>query len=81
VNLGNPDEVTMLELAQKIIDLTGSRSKIVFAPLPEDDPRRRRPDIERARHDLGWQPEIPLEQGLQETIRYFRQLLAEMPRS
>ena len=81
VNLGNPDEVTMLELAKKIIDITGSSSQIAFAPLPEDDPRRRRPDIQRAKRDLGWQPEIPLEEGLQETIGYFRQLLAEMPRS
>jgi len=81
VNLGNPNEVTMLELAQKIIDGTGSSSKIVFAPLPEDDPRRRRPDIERATRELGWQPAMPLEQGLPETIAYFRRLLAERPGS
>ncbi len=81
VNLGNPKEITMLALAQQIIALTGSRSRIVFAPLPEDDPRRRQPDIGRATQELAWQPEIPLQQGLQETIGYFKRLLAEMPRN
>lgn len=75
VNLGNPDEFTILELAQKILDLTGSKSEIVFEALPEDDPIRRKPDISLARKKLAWQPEIKLEQGLKKTIEYFDQLL------
>jgi UDP-glucuronate decarboxylase len=79
VNLGNPHEFTILELAEKVIRLTGSRSKIVFKPLPTDDPTQRRPDIELARHKLGWQPAIELEEGLQRTIAYFKSFVADVP--
>ncbi len=64
VNLGNPGEFTILELAEKVIRLTGSRSEIVFRPLPSDDPKQRRPDIRLAKEKLGWEPRIPLEEGL-----------------
>ena len=73
VNIGNPAEMTVLEFAQAIIRATGSRSKIVFRPLPQDDPRQRRPDIARARKILGWAPQVPLAEGLVKTIDYFRQ--------
>ncbi len=76
VNLGNPVEVTMRTLAEKILALTGSKSKLAFKPLPEDDPRQRQPDIRLAREKLGWQPRTPLEDGLKATIQYFRTLLA-----
>jgi UDP-glucuronate decarboxylase len=79
VNLGNPTEFTILELAQKIIAMTGSGSKVVFAPLPEDDPSQRQPDITLAKERLAWQPEVPLEQGLARTIAYFERLLREAP--
>lgn len=72
VNLGNPGEFTMLELAEHVLRLVGSRSKIVFQPLPADDPRQRRPDITLAREQLGWIPKIELEEGLAATIDYFR---------
>lgn len=76
VNTGNPGEFTMLELAQKVIDLTGSRSEIVHQPLPSDDPKQRKPDITRAGQLLdGWRPVITLEEGLKKTIPYFEQLL------
>jgi len=75
VNLGNPGEFTILELARKVIALTGSRSEIVFKPLPQDDPAQRRPDISLARRELGWEPCIPLEDGLRRTIPYFAGLL------
>lgn len=76
VNTGNPGEFTMLELAQKVIDLTGSRSQIVYRPLPSDDPKQRKPDITRAGELLdGWRPVITLEEGLKKTIPYFEQLL------
>lgn len=75
VNLGNPGEHTMLGLAEQVLRLTGSRSRLVFRPLPQDDPRRRCPDITRARTTLAWEPEVPLEEGLQRTIHHFRQLL------
>jgi len=75
VNIGNPGEHTMLELAEQVLRLTGSRSRLVFRPLPEDDPRRRCPDIGRARSMLGWRPEVALEDGLQRTIHHFRELL------
>jgi len=75
VNLGNPEEYRIIDLAKKIIDLTGSRSRIVFKPLPQDDPRRRRPDITLARKKLGWEPKTPLEEGLKKTIAYFEELL------
>jgi UDP-glucuronate decarboxylase len=77
LNLGNPEEFTMLELAQLILDLTGSRSKIVHRPLPEDDPRQRRPDISEAHRVLDWRPTISLKQGLATTIAYFENLVAE----
>jgi dTDP-glucose 4,6-dehydratase len=72
VNLGNPVEMTMIEFAQQIMALTGSASEITFLPLPEDDPQRRRPDITKAREVLGWAPRVPLEEGLRETVEYFR---------
>jgi len=76
VNLGNPDEFTILELARKVIDLTGSCSEIVFRPLPSDDPRQRQPDISLATTRLGWSPAIFLDQGLPPTIRYFNDLIS-----
>jgi len=75
VNLGNTDEVSILELAKKTVELTGSRSKIIFKPLPVDDPRQRQPVIALAKEKLGWAPRIPLEEGLQKTIIYFDELL------
>jgi UDP-glucuronate decarboxylase len=71
LNLGNPHEATVLELAERIIKMVGSRSKIVFEQLPEDDPRRRCPDISKAKDLLSWQPAVPLEEGLRKTIDYF----------
>jgi dTDP-glucose 4,6-dehydratase len=73
VNIGNPAELTIRELAETIVAMTGSRSRIVERPLPVDDPKRRQPDIARARALLGWQPKVPLAQGLPRTIEYFRQ--------
>lgn len=75
VNLGNPDEYTILELAQKTLELTNSASKLVFKPLPQDDPKQRCPDITRAKRILGWQPAVPLAAGLKETIGYFKKKL------
>jgi len=75
VNLGNPGEFTILELARRVIDLTGSRSKMVFEPLPSDDPSQRKPDITLAREKLDWEPSVSLEQGLTATISYFREIL------
>lgn len=75
VNLGNPEEFTMVELAEKIIEMTGSSAKTVFRPLPLDDPAQRKPDIRLANEKLGWQPSIPLEKGLEKTIAYFRSIL------
>ena len=75
VNLGNPEEVTVLELAQIIVRLAGSSSVIEFRPLPIDDPKQRRPDIGRARKVLGWQPEVSLEEGLARTLEYFRRVI------
>jgi UDP-glucuronate decarboxylase len=72
VNLGNPGEFTMLELAEKVLELTGCNSKIVFIELPSDDPKRRKPDITKAKQFLGWEPKINLEEGLQKTINFFR---------
>lgn len=77
VNLGNPGEFTIRELAEKVIGQTGSGSKIIHHPLPEDDPKQRRPDITRARELLDWAPEITLDQGLKPTIEFFDKLLAE----
>ncbi len=77
INLGNPGEFTILELAQKIIDITGSKSKIVFKPLPQDDPLQRRPDINLAKEKLNWQPVVKLEQGLKNTVEYFDRILTD----
>lgn len=78
VNIGNPGEFTMLDLANEILDITGSKSKIIYLPLPEDDPTQRRPDITLAREKLdGWEPVVPLRDGLVKTIRYFDELLSE----
>jgi UDP-glucuronate decarboxylase len=74
VNIGNPGEFTMLELAKKIIELTGSRSSLVYQSLPSDDPRQRKPDITLAREKLGWEPKVQLEEGLVKTIKYFKTL-------
>lgn len=75
INIGNPVENTMLELAEKVIALTGSSSRLIFMPLPADDPRQRQPDISLAKEQLSWQPKVSLEDGLKETIAYFRNLL------
>ena len=75
VNVGNPAELTMRQLAERIVAITGSRSRIVERPLPVDDPKRRQPDITRARTILGWEPKVPLEDGLPRTIEYFRRKL------
>jgi UDP-glucuronate decarboxylase len=75
VNLGNPEEITILGAAEKIIQLTGSRSVITFKPLPDDDPKKRKPDITLAKEKLGWAPSIPLEVGLKKTALYFENLL------
>ena len=75
VNLGNPVEFTILELAKKVIEVTGSSSRLDFRPLPSDDPRQRQPDITLARTELGWQPKVSLEEGLNKTIEYFDALL------
>ena len=75
VNLGNPVEFTMLELAENVIKLTETKTKIVFKPLPQDDPKQRQPDIEIAKSKLNWEPTVPLEEGLKETIAYFKELL------
>jgi UDP-glucuronate decarboxylase len=75
INLGNPGEFTMIELAEAIRDLTGSRSQLVHEPLPPDDPKQRQPDIALAREQLGWEPTIALRDGLKPTIAYFERLL------
>ncbi|MBP3844172.1 MAG: SDR family oxidoreductase [Prevotella sp.] len=75
VNLGNPGEFTMLELAEKVIKKIGGKSKIVFRPLPSDDPKMRRPDITIAKRELGWEPKVPLDEGLDHIIAYFREYL------
>ena len=73
INIGNPQEMTIEQIARLIIEMTGSKSKIVYQPLPTDDPKVRQPDITRARTLLGWEPKVPLEQGLGRTIEYFRE--------
>ncbi len=76
VNIGNPHEFTIRQLAEKVIELVGSKSKIIYKPLPSDDPKRRQPDITRARQELnGWKPEIQLEEGLKHVIEYFRSII------
>ncbi|MGH8557846.1 MAG: UDP-glucuronic acid decarboxylase family protein [Methylococcales bacterium] len=77
VNVGNPKEFTILELAEQVLNLTGGISKLVFKPLPADDPRQRQPNIDLARGKLGWAPKVSLEDGLKETIAYFRRLLLD----
>ena len=79
INLGNPGEFTILELAEQVITLTGSKSRIVNRPLPEDDPKQRRPDITQAKAVLGWTPLVPLADGLTRTIAYFEGLLSSLP--
>jgi len=78
VNLGNPSEFTIRELAEKVIELTGSRSQLVFEPLPSDDPTQRCPDISLAKTELGWEPTVPLAEGLGKTIAYFENLLLHL---
>jgi UDP-glucuronate decarboxylase len=75
INLGNPNEIEVIKIAEKIIELTNSSSKIVFRPLPLDDPMQRKPDIARAKELLRWEPKIDLETGLNETISYFKNLV------
>ena len=75
VNLGNPSERTILEFAERIINLTNSNSKIIHKPLPSDDPTRRRPDITLAKEKLGWEPKVDIDEGLMKTIEYFDALL------
>ncbi len=77
INLGNPGEFTMIELAENIIELTGSKSKLIYEALPEDDPKQRKPDITLAKEKLGWEPTVPLREGLIKTIEYFDDLLKQ----
>lgn len=76
VNLGNPVEHTILNLAELIIRMTGSKSRLEFLPAPNDDPQRRQPDISLAKEKLGWEPKVDLETGLEKTIQYFRDILS-----
>ena len=76
VNLGSPEEFNILELAKKIIKLTNSKSKIIYRPLPEDDPKQRQPNINLAKKELNWEPKTQLEEGLIKTINYFERLLS-----
>ena len=77
INLGNPNEFTILELAQKVIEYTNTKSKIIFKPLPQDDPKQRQPDISKAKKYLNWQPTIELKDGLKDTINYFKRKIDE----
>ncbi len=77
INIGNPNEFTMLELAEEVIELTGSKSKIVYLPLPQDDPKQRQPDISLAKRELNWEPKTQLREGLKATIAYFEKDLSE----
>ncbi|HEU5452241.1 MAG TPA: SDR family NAD-dependent epimerase/dehydratase, partial [Terriglobales bacterium] len=72
----NPQEITILEFAQRILELTGARTPVKFEPLPQDDPKQRRPDISKARRLLGWEPKVELAEGLQRTLAYFQQQVA-----
>jgi dTDP-glucose 4,6-dehydratase len=76
VNIGNPVEFTMIECAQEVLAVTGSKSELVFKPLPKDDPTRRRPDITKARTLLNWEPKVPLRQGLEKSLAYFESCVA-----
>jgi UDP-glucuronate decarboxylase len=75
INIGNPHEFTILELAEKVIQLTGSKSKIIYEPLPSDDPLMRKPEIAIAKKELGWSPSIQLEEGLEKTIAFFKSVI------
>ena len=77
VNIGNPTEFTILECARLVLAITGSTSNIQFRPLPQDDPKQRRPDISKARRLLGWEPKVDLESGLKQSLEYFRKSVAE----
>jgi dTDP-glucose 4,6-dehydratase len=77
VNIGNPREMTLLELARQIIRMSGSRSEVVFRPLPTDDPKVRQPDITKARRLLGWEPKVEVEDGLRRTIDWCRKLVSQ----
>jgi dTDP-glucose 4,6-dehydratase len=77
VNIGNPNEFTILECAQMVLKMTGSKSKIRYEPLPQDDPRQRRPDITKARQLLGWEPKINLDPGMRLSLDYFKKAVAE----
>ena len=77
VNLGNPDEVTILEFAEEILKLSGSKSSIAFKPLPQDDPKLRQPDITKARQLLGWEPKVKRGEGLRRTMEYFQKKVKE----
>jgi UDP-glucuronate decarboxylase len=79
INLGNPSEFTIRQLAEIVVDLTGSASKIIHRPLPQDDPKQRQPDISKAQELLGWQPILPLADGLRRTVAYFDELLTKEP--
>ncbi len=79
INIGNPGEFTIRQLAEQVIDLTGSKSKLVFMPLPQDDPKQRQPNIEKAREILGWEPAVQLRDGLTKTIAYFDGMLTGKP--
>jgi len=76
VNIGNPGEFTMLQLAETILKLSGSKSKTIHQPLPSDDPKQRQPNIDLAKEKLGWQPKVSLEDGLKETIAYFKKVVS-----
>lgn len=80
VNLGNPAEFSILELAEMVIELTGSNSKVVFQPLPPDDPKQRQPDISLAKEKLNWQPSVPFDKGLKRSIDYFRDMIEKKKR-
>jgi dTDP-glucose 4,6-dehydratase len=73
VNIGNPSEITLLQFAEEVIKLTGSKSKIIFEPLPQDDPKQRQPDITKAKTILGWEPKVDRHEGLKKTLEYFKQ--------
>ena len=75
INIGNPGEFRVIDLAKQVIELTHSRSKIEHLPLPEDDPKQRRPDISKAKEKLGWEPKVPLSEGLKSTIQFFEEKL------
>jgi len=77
INIGNPDEFTILELARKVIELTNSKSNIIFKPLPQDDPKKRKPDITKAKKYLNWTPKVKLDDGLKNTIKYFKKVCNE----